>query len=217
MTKPIYADLKYDERGLIPAVVQEADTGRVLMLAYMNKEAAEKTIETGTTWFYSRSRQGLWNKGQSSGNVQRVVDIAVDCDGDTLLVVVEQEGPACHTGQHSCFFTGIDGNHFDRLPPRPGILNSLYQVVKDRRNNPKEGSYTNYLFDKGLDKILKKIGEEASEVIIAAKNADVGETVYEIADLLYHLTVLMVQKDIGYGEVFDELAGRYGNTNHKKE
>jgi phosphoribosyl-ATP pyrophosphohydrolase/phosphoribosyl-AMP cyclohydrolase len=212
MTKPIYADLKFDDRGLIPAVVQEAETGRVLMLAYMDKESIEKTIETRTTWFYSRSRQKLWNKGETSGNTQRVVDIAVDCDRDALLVIVEQKGPACHTGQHSCFFTGIDGEQFDLLPAGQRILTRLCQVIEDRRDHPKEGSYTNYLFDKGIDKILKKVGEEAAEVIIAAKNSNNGETVYEIADLMYHLTVLMVQKGIGYRQVFDELASRYGNS-----
>jgi phosphoribosyl-ATP pyrophosphohydrolase/phosphoribosyl-AMP cyclohydrolase len=216
MTKPIYADLKFDERGLIPAVVQEVETGRVLMVAYMNKESIEKTMETRTTWFYSRSRQRLWNKGETSGNTQRVVDIAVDCDGDSLLVIVEQKGPACHTGQYSCFFTDIDGEQFDRLPAGQGILTRLYQVIEDRRDHPQEGSYTNYLFDKGLDKILKKIGEEAAEVIIAAKNSNDGETVYEIADLVYHLTVLMVKMGIGYRQVFDELASRHGNSHQKK-
>ncbi len=209
MTQRVIDGLKFDEKGLIPAIVQERSTGRVLMMAYMNKEALEKTVETGTTWFFSRSRNRLWNKGETSGNVQRVTGICVDCDMDTLLLQVDQQGAACHTGNRSCFYRDLDGSPCDNWPETAGVLDRLYSVVLDRRNNPREGSYTNYLLEKGLDKTLKKVGEEAAEVIIGAKNPGKQETVYEIADLLYHITVLMLQKGIEYHEVYSELASRH--------
>lgn len=209
MTQRVIDGLKFDDRGLIPAIVQDRSTGRVLMMAYMNKEALEKTVETGTTWFFSRSRNKLWNKGETSGNVQRVKGICVDCDMDTLLLLVDQQGAACHTGNRSCFYRDLDGSPCDNWPETAGVLDRLYSVVLDRRNNPREGSYTNYLLEKGLDKTLKKVGEEAAEVIIGAKNPGKQETVYEIADLLYHITVLMLQKGIEYHEVYSELASRH--------
>lgn len=209
MTQRVIDGLKFDDRGLIPAIVQDRSTGRVLMMAYMNKEALEKTVETGTTWFFSRSRNKLWNKGETSGNVQRVTGICVDCDMDTLLLLVDQQGAACHTGNRSCFYRELDGSPCDNWPETAGVLDRLYSVVLDRRNNPREGSYTNYLLEKGLDKTLKKVGEEAAEVIIGAKNPGKQETVYEIADLLYHITVLMLQKGIEYHEVYSELASRH--------
>ncbi len=209
MTQPVIEGLKFDDRGLIPAIVQDRTTGRVLMMAYMNKEALEKTVETGTTWFFSRSRNKLWNKGETSGNVQRVTGICVDCDMDTLRILVDQQGAACHTGNRSCFYRGLDGSPLDNWPETTGVLDRLYSVVLDRRNNPREGSYTNYLLEKGLDKTLKKVGEEAAEVIIGAKNPGKQETVYEIADLLYHITVLMLQKGIEYHEVYSELVSRH--------
>lgn len=209
MTQRVIDGLKFDDRGLIPAIVQDRSTGRVLMMAYMNKEALEKTVETGTTWFFSRSRNKLWNKGETSGNVQRVKGICVDCDMDTLLLLVDQQGAACHTGNRSCFYRDLDGSPCDNWLETAGVLDRLYSVVLDRRNNPREGSYTNYLLKKGLDKTLKKVGEEAAEVIIGAKNPGKQETVYEIADLLYHITVLMLQKGIEYHEVYSELASRH--------
>jgi phosphoribosyl-ATP pyrophosphohydrolase/phosphoribosyl-AMP cyclohydrolase len=209
MTQRVIDGLKFDDRGLIPAIVQDRSTGRVLMMAYMNKEALEKTVETGTTWFFSRSRNKLWNKGETSGNVQQVKGICVDCDMDTLLLLVDQQGAACHTGNRSCFYRDLDGSPCDNWPETAGVLDRLYSVVLDRRNNPREGSYTNYLLEKGLDKTLKKVGEEAAEVIIGAKNPGKQETVYEIADLLYHITVLMLQKGIEYHEVYSELASRH--------
>lgn len=209
MTQRVIDGLKFDEKGLIPAIVQDRATGRVLMMAYMNKEALEKTVQTGTSWFFSRSRSRLWNKGETSGNVQRVVGISVDCDMDTLLLLVDQQGAACHTGNRSCFYRGLDGSECDAWPETAGVLDRLYNVVLDRRKNPREGSYTNYLLEKGLDKTLKKVGEEAAEVIIGAKNPGKQETVYEIADLLYHITVLMLQKGIEYHEVYSELVSRH--------
>ncbi len=207
MTKSVIEGLKFDSRGLIPAIVQDRTSGAVLMMAYMNRESLNKTIQTGTSWFYSRSRNKLWNKGETSGNVQRVAKIGVDCDRDALLLLVDQQGAACHTGNRSCFYRDIYGNECDSRPA-PGELDKLYAVVADRRNNPKDGSYTNYLLDAGMDKTLKKIGEEAAEVIIGAKNPGRQETVYEIADLLYHITVLMLQKGIEYREVYQELRSR---------
>ena len=208
MIQPAIKGLKFDDKGLIPTVVQDRSTGQVLMMAYMNREALEKTIQTGTSWFFSRSRNKLWNKGETSGNVQRVVSIRVDRDMDTLLLLVDQTGAACHTGNRSCFYRNIKGKECDTRFNIESILAQLQRLVEDRSKNPREGSYTNYLLDKGIDKTLKKIGEEAAEVIIGAKNPGKEETVYEIADLLYHLTVLMHQKGIGYGEVFEELRSR---------
>ncbi|QSX07603.1 bifunctional phosphoribosyl-AMP cyclohydrolase/phosphoribosyl-ATP diphosphatase HisIE [Alkalibacter rhizosphaerae] len=199
--------LKFDEKGLIPAIVQDAATSQVLMMAYMNRESLEKTLETGTTWFFSRSRQELWNKGATSGNVQQVVSMDMDCDEDTLLVRVLPAGPSCHTGEISCFYRGLDGEHLSS--PRQDMLHALYQIVVDRKNNPKEGSYTQYLFDKGVDKILKKVGEEAAETIIAAKNDSPEELIYESSDLLYHLMVLLVEQGVAWTDILAELENRH--------
>ena len=180
------------------------------MLAYMNEPSLKETIESGTTHFYSRSRQEIWNKGATSGNYQYVKEISFDCDYDALLIKVDQKGVACHTGERSCFYNKVLNNSPN---PNPNlnytILYKICGIINDRRMNPKEGSYTNYLFDKGIDKILKKIGEESAEVIIAAKNTDKQETIYETADLIYHTLVLLNEKGIELDEVFEELKGRY--------
>ncbi|MFQ9177234.1 MAG: bifunctional phosphoribosyl-AMP cyclohydrolase/phosphoribosyl-ATP diphosphatase HisIE [Christensenellaceae bacterium] len=199
-------NLKFNDKGLIPCIAQDARTRKVLMLAYMNKESLALTEETGYMHYYSRSREQLWKKGETSGHVQQVVSLAYDCDGDTILAQVIQTGAACHTGEYSCFFNELLGEQ----PESEGaeIIDELYDVVDDRKRNPKEGSYTNYLYDKGLDKILKKVGEEATEVVIAAKNEDKEEVVYEMGDLLYHLIVLMREKEISPSELFAELRGR---------
>ncbi|SHE41390.1 bifunctional phosphoribosyl-AMP cyclohydrolase/phosphoribosyl-ATP diphosphatase HisIE [Alkalibacter saccharofermentans] len=198
--------LKYDEKGLIPAIVQDADTSAVLMMAYMNEESLKKTIKTGTTWFYSRSRQKLWNKGESSGNFQKIISIDYDCDEDTLLLKVVPEGPSCHTGEYSCFYRSITG---DTAFQSENMLSTLYTIIKDRRDNPKEGSYTQYLFDKGADKILKKVGEEAAETIIAAKNQSKEELIYETSDLFYHLMVLLVNQGVELNDIMEELKKRH--------
>lgn len=197
--------LKYNDEGLIPTIIQDFEGGEVLMLAYMNKESLKRTLETKSTWFWSRSRRELWNKGATSGNLQQVKAIHYDCDADTLLIKVKQQGNACHTGERSCFYNEVykEGEEY-----RDNLLLQLYEVIKNRKQMPKEGSYTNYLFEKGLDKILKKVGEEAAEVIIAAKNPDPKELVYESADLLYHLLVLLNQREIEFQMVIEELRGR---------
>ncbi|SDY77329.1 bifunctional phosphoribosyl-AMP cyclohydrolase/phosphoribosyl-ATP diphosphatase HisIE [Tindallia californiensis] len=200
-------DLYFDEDGLIPAIIQEASSGEVLMMAYMNRESLEKTLETGTTWFYSRRRKRLWNKGESSGNQQIVKGIRYDCDGDTLLLQVEQIGVACHTGEKSCFYRELVES--DRGSGQQQVLRILEGIIKERRENPKEGSYTNYLFDNGLDKILKKVGEEASEVIIASKNEHSADLIGEISDLIYHMMVLMQEKQITLDDVSEELMYRH--------
>ncbi len=209
------ANIKYDQRGLVPAVIQDAASGTVLMLAYMNAESLQKTLETGETWFYSRSRQALWHKGETSGHVQTVKDIYYDCDGDTLLVKVAQTGVACHEGTFSCFSRRLDGAATERdtsaaadYRPAMTVLYELYDVINDRKANPKEGSYTTYLFTKGRDKILKKMGEEAAETIIASKNDDKAEILYEMADLWYHCLVLLAHHDITPTELMAELQGR---------
>ncbi len=200
------SNIKYDEKGLIPAIVQDVNTNEVLMMAYMNKESLKKTIGTKKTWFYSRSRQGLWNKGETSGNFQDVKSISYDCDGDTLLVKVIPEGPSCHTGNNSCFFnTIVEGEKTGSS----AILKQLYKTIEDRRSNPVEGSYTNYLFDKGIDKILKKVGEENAETIIAAKNNSKEELTYEASDLVYHLFVLLVNQGVSLEDIYGELEKRY--------
>lgn len=196
-------ELRFDERGLIPAIVQDAASGQVLTLAYMNRESLLITLREGRTCFWSRSRNTLWRKGETSGNVQKVKEIRPDCDADALLVLVEPAGPACHKGTTSCF---TDVMFQDEEPPF--TYEALYDLIRGRKETDTDGSYTSYLFRKGLDKILKKVGEEATEVIIAAKARDRKETVYEIADLLYHLTVLMVEADIPIGDVTRELASR---------
>jgi phosphoribosyl-AMP cyclohydrolase / phosphoribosyl-ATP pyrophosphohydrolase len=209
--------VKFDQHGLVPAIVQDVDTGTVLMLAYMNAEALDKTIATGLTWFYSRSRRCLWQKGETSGHIQKVRELYYDCDGDTLLVKVEQSGVACHEGTFSCFSRRLDGDHKDKAEsaethkaaaPAAAILHELYHVINDRKVNPQEGSYTCYLFDKGLDKILKKVGEEAAETIIAAKNCSKEEVLYEMADLWYHCLVLLAHQNITPTELLAELGSR---------
>lgn len=201
--------IRYDSQGLVPAIIQDWRTRQVLMVAYMNQEALERTLATKTTWFFSRSRNELWHKGLTSGHIQYVKSACYDCDGDALLIEVEQVGPACHTGAQSCFFNEILPS--DRPQPALGlILEELYQVILHRRNNPQEGSYTNYLLDSGIDKVLKKVGEETTEVVIAAKNAGCEELIYETADLLYHLSVLMVVKGVTLEEIAAVLAARRG-------
>ena len=202
-------DIKFDEKGLIPAIVQDYKTGEVLMQAYMNKESLEKTLETGRSWFYSRSRKELWEKGATSGCIQTVKEIFYDCDGDCLLLKVEQAGAACHTGNRSCFYRSLLKSEEGVEAADIGkVIADLYSKVEDRRKNPVEGSYTCYLFNKGIDKICKKIGEESTEVVIAAKNESKEEAVYEISDLIYHLTVLMNYMDITYEDVGIELKKR---------
>ena len=199
-------EIKFDEKGLVPAIAQEARTGAVLMQAYMNQEAYDKTLKTGYAHYYSRSRKQLWKKGETSGNIQKVVSVSLDCDGDCVLLQVEQTGGACHTGEYSCFFNLVQEN---AKVANSSLLYELYDLIGDRKMHPKEGSYTNYLFEKGIDKILKKIGEESTEVVIAGKAGDKRETVYEIADLAYHVMVLMVQMGISVEEVQQELASRH--------
>ena len=197
-------ELKYNKDGLIPAIVQDYYSKKVLMLAYMNAESLEITINEGKTCFFSRSRQELWRKGATSGNTQQVVSIRTDCDKDTLLIEVIKAGPACHTGSESCFFEDIVAPETEEFS-----YEGLYEMLLGRKINKKEGSYTTYLFEKGIDKILKKVGEECTEVIIGAKGGDKAETVYEIADLLYHITVLMIEMGISLDEVTAELAKRH--------
>ncbi len=197
--------LKFDERGLIPAIVVDAISKKVLTLAYMNEESLKISMEKGLTCFYSRSRQELWLKGETSGNYQHIVSITADCDYDALTVVVEKDGPACHTGSDSCFTNPV----FESEELSEFTVQGLYDLLKGRKETLPEGSYTTYLFQKGIDKILKKVGEECTEVIIAAKADDKAETVYEIADLMYHVMVLMNQMDISVEEVHRELASRH--------
>ena len=200
--------LKFDERGLIPAVVQDVKSGTVLMVAYMNREALEKTLLEGRTWFYSRSRQSLWAKGETSGHVQKVAAVYYDCDADTLLIQVRQTGAACHEGTFSCFGKPLCESG-EAVSPDWAALSWLEELVKDRKEKLQPDSYTTYLFQKGLDKILKKIGEEATEVVIAAKGGNKEEIIYETADLIYHLLVLLREKDIDLKAVWAELAGRH--------
>lgn len=198
---------KTDEHGLIPTIVQHYKTGEVLMLAYMNKESFAKTIATGRMTYYSRSRQQLWTKGETSGHFQFVKALTIDCDKDTILAKVSQIGPACHTGSPTCFFTDLVRKEYDDTNPLK-VFEEEYNIILDRKNNPREGSYTNYLFDKGIDKILKKVGEEATEIVIAAKNPDAEEIKYEISDFLYHMMVLMVERGVTWKDITDELAER---------
>ena len=232
--------IQFDERGLVPAVVQDHETGEILMLAYMNAESLARTLQTGETWFWSRSRGELWHKGATSGNRQRVVELRLDCDGDSIVVRVEAEGPACHTGERTCFFRPLAGappaapaarDEGRVVAPKPAaspepqlsvvdmrsmelgiLLNDLYTLIKLREAERPEKSYTTYLFNSGLDKILKKIGEEATETVIAAKNGSSRELTSEMADLLYHLLVLMVERGLGLDDICRELAGRAGKA-----
>jgi phosphoribosyl-AMP cyclohydrolase / phosphoribosyl-ATP pyrophosphohydrolase len=201
-------EIRFDEKGLVPAIIQDAETLEVLTLAYMNKESLAKTLESGETWFFSRSRQELWHKGATSGNTQTVVGIKYDCDQDALLVQVQPKGPACHTGAVSCFSGEAVSERKSSLADYQ-ILQSLEKVILQREVERPEGAYTTYLFEKGVDKILKKVGEEAAEVIIAAKNRDHEELKWEAADLLYHLQVLLVEQGLPFKEVLLTLEERH--------
>lgn len=202
-----FSQFKTNEHGLLPVVVQHYKTQEVLMLAYMNEEAFNQTIKTGKMTYFSRSRQQLWVKGETSGHFQYVKSLTIDCDYDTLLAKVDQVGAACHTGNPTCFFQPLAGTDYDETNPLK-VFESVYATIVDRKMNPKEGSYTNYLFDKGIDKILKKVGEEATEVVIAAKNPNPEEVKYELSDFLYHAMVLMVEKGITWEDIIKELAER---------
>ncbi len=198
-------ELKFDEKGLIPAIVVDAITKQVLTLAYMNRESLQISMEKELTCFWSRSRNELWLKGETSGNYQHIVSITADCDKDALVVMVEPEGPACHLGETSCFHNPV----FESEERREFSLNALMNLIEGRKTEQKEGSYTTYLFNKGLDKILKKVGEESTEVIIAAKAKDKAETIYEISDLAYHVMVLMIEAGISLEDIHRELASRH--------
>ncbi len=200
-------ELKFDEKGLIPAVVIDNKTKKLLTLAYMSRESLELSIEKGLTCFFSRSRQELWLKGETSGNFQHIVSITADCDKDALEIIVEPDGPACHTGEISCFHNPIWEN--SELSESAFSLDSLMKLIEGRKTEKKEGSYTTYLFEKGIDKILKKVGEESTEVIIAGKADDKAETIYEISDLTYHVLVLMVEMGISLDDIKRELASRH--------
>ena len=236
-TSTMIQNLKFDEQGLITAVVQDDATGEVLMVAYMNAESLARTMQTGETWFWSRSRQELWHKGATSGHTQQVVDVRLDCDGDALLVRVNPNGPACHTGERTCFFRGAnESEQLDRVKASATIqatdsplslvnvaamdlgilLQDLFKLIQERKDQRPEGSYTTYLFDSGLDKILKKVGEEAAETIIAAKNEDRKPLSGEISDLLYHLLVLMVEREVSLQDILGELSHRAGKPANPK-
>ena len=204
-------EIRFDQRGLIPAIVQHAQTRDVLTLAYMNRESLSKTIETGETWFWSRSRNELWHKGETSGNTQRVVNLTLDCDHDAIVVLVDPAGPACHTGAASCFDTATIESS-DKLGP---LFDELYQLIESRRRERPAGSYTTYLFDAGLDKILKKLGEESAETIIAAKNDDNEPLVSEVSDLIYHLLVLLVARGVKLEAIAAELKRRRGGVSER--
>jgi len=200
--------VKFDKEGLIPAIIQEASSGKVLMLGYMNEESLKKTVETGTTWFWSRERQKLWNKGETSGNIQKVKEIRLDCDGEALLILVAQTGVACHTGNLSCFFQ----NFYTKEPASTFNLETLYDIILSRKLNPVDGSYTCKLFKEGVERISKKVGEESVEVILAGIKGDRDEVIYEVSDLFYHTLVLLASLDISPQEIYSEL-----NRRHKKE
>lgn len=206
------SDIVFGPDGLIPAIAQDAGTREVLMLAWMNRESLQKTLDTGMVHYYSRSRACLWLKGETSGHFQKVVEIRRDCDSDALLILVEQTGAACHTGNRSCFYRDLAGENVPASTARPArhedILSELQNVIEDRRANPKEGSYTNYLFDKGIDKMLKKVGEESAEIIIAAKNPSESDLVGEVADMMFHVSVVLAERGLGWGDVCAELERR---------
>ena len=204
-----FDEIRFDERGLIPAVVQDAATREVLTLAYMNRESLARTLETKQTWFWSRSRNELWHKGETSGNTQEVVSLALDCDADAIVVLVKPAGPACHTGAVSCFDTGTQQS----LGP---LLDQLYELIQSRERERPSGSYTTYLFEAGLDKMLKKVGEEAAETIIAAKNDDDARLTAESADLLYHLIVLWIARGVSLTDIAQELAQRRKDKSEKR-
>ncbi|MNO82006.1 Phosphoribosyl-ATP pyrophosphatase [compost metagenome] len=212
--------IKWDEKGLVPAIVQDAKSKEVLMLAYMNQESLTKSVESGQTWFWSRSRSELWNKGATSGNTQDIASLRYDCDGDTLLVEVNRKGPACHTGEDSCFYRtaataavseagSASSSDLSVLGGRFAVLDELERLIADRYEERPEGAYTTYLFDKGIDKILKKVGEETAESIIAAKNGDNDELRYEVSDLIYHLLVLLRERNLPLDDIMRELERRH--------
>ncbi|MGY3714815.1 bifunctional phosphoribosyl-AMP cyclohydrolase/phosphoribosyl-ATP diphosphatase HisIE [Sutcliffiella cohnii] len=200
-------NIKWDSAGLVPAIVQDAQSKEVLTLAYMNEESLQKTLETKETWFWSRSREELWHKGATSGNTQKVVELKLDCDRDAIVVLVEPAGPACHTGETTCFNEVVVAN--EKPPGSLAILRELENTIKERQQEMPEGAYTTYLFEKGIDKILKKVGEEAAEVIIAAKNRDREELTWETADLLYHTLVLIREQNVSLNEVLAVLQERH--------
>ncbi len=202
-----FSEFKLNSDGLIPVIVQNYKTGEVLMMAYMNQEAFDTTIRTGKMTYFSRSRNTLWVKGETSGHYQFVKSLTIDCDKDTILAKVDQIGVACHTGNPTCFFQPLVGNDYDETNPLQ-VFENVYSTILDRKENPKEGSYTNYLFDKGIDKILKKVGEEATELVIAAKNPNPEEIKYELSDFLYHAMVLMVERGVTWEDIIRELADR---------
>lgn len=204
-------ELNFNDKGLIPAIVQDSETKQVLMLAYVNEISFKKTLETGETWFYSRSRQELWHKGATSGNTQKIKEIYYDCDQDTLLILVKPAGPACHTGETSCFYRKLakTKDKSKQNIDNKDILELLYELISERKQELPEDSYTTYLFEKGIDKILKKIGEESAEIIIASKNEPKDELIYETADFLYHLLVLLVEKEVSLDQIKKELKNRY--------
>lgn len=202
------SSIKFDSRGLVPAIAQDARTGAVLMLAWMSAESLQATLDSGYATYFSRSRQCLWRKGETSGHTQKVLAIRCDCDGDALLLTVEQTGPACHMGEYTCFHNTLTSVDEEDMPATSAILQQVYDVIADRQAHPKEGSYTNYLLDKGVEKICKKVGEEASETIIAAVKASPEEVRYESADLLYHLLVLLFQQGLTPQDLYTELARR---------
>ena len=206
-------ELKFDEKGLIPAIIQDFYTKKMLMLAYMNKESLEISMKEGRTCFFSRSRNELWRKGESSGNQQQIVSIKADCDGDALVIEVIKDGPACHTGADSCFFNPV----FSSAELPQFSMDGLYEMIEGRKSEPKEGSYTTYLFEKGMDKILKKIGEECTETIIAGAKKDKQEAIFEIADLTYHIMVMMAEMGLRPEDIIKELAKRHVIDNKVKQ
>jgi len=212
-------DIKFDDRGLVPVVIQDAENGQVLMVAYANKEAIEETLRTRRVHFWSRSRNKLWQKGEESGNFQEVREVFVDCDKDAILITVNQRGVTCHTGQRSCFFKTIEGQERNAPTfgaPRLGkTLEEVYNVVEDRKRNPKEHSYVSSLFQNGIDRILKKLGEETTEAIVAAKNGSKDEIVYETADLWFHSLLVLAYFGITPEDIYKELARRFGKPKHK--
>lgn len=207
---PWLDEIRFDERGLVPVVTQEASTGELLMLAYANRQALESTLSSGEAHYWSRSRGSLWRKGETSGNVQQIVDVRLDCDGDAVLYRVRQRGPACHTLERSCFHRRVDGGELQAADSAGHILSRVEHVVAERAESLPEGSYTTYLFNEGIDKILKKFGEESTEVVIAAKNEDASELRAETADLLFHLLVLLRALDLPPEGVWNELEARFG-------
>lgn len=198
-------NIKFDEKGLVPAIAQDVKSGQVLMQAYMNSQSLQATIDTGYATYFSRSRQKLWKKGETSGNLQKVVSMKYDCDGDAILLLVKQTGPACHTGKKTCFFNNLYG---EDIKIQSSILDEVYNVILDRQQNPQEGSYTNYLLNNGKEKTCKKVGEEATEIVIGAIAGDYENVAYETGDLLYHLSVLLVQCNLSWEKVFAELKKR---------